>query len=534
MTSKAGVSHRKGLSGRWLVGGVAVIVLTVVAALYLSGTFSRSSTSGASATDTTPVTLGNLVATVSGSGSVAAKQTLNLSFQASGAVSEVLVEEGDVVKAGQALARLDDRNLQLQLESARSSLDSARARLVQAEKGNATAAELAAAQASVRSAQANYDKLAAGGSPAEVASAQAAVRSAQSAYAAATAAAGTRDSQLASAAATLEKATVVLQQKQAAYDRVAHMPNIGMMSQSVELQQATIEYEQAKANYDSLSRTTGVDAQSKVDSAAAQLASARATLAKLTPSAGDLAAAQASLESAKANLAKLTGAATETELTIQQAAVAQAEQSVRQAELSLANAELKAPFDGIVSQVNIVPGSVASMGASALTLINRSPLHVDLKLSENDVARVQTGQAVQLTIQSLGGRGIDGQVTYVAPAAENSNGVVTYAVRVSFPDADPAVKVGMTADLSIVTAQKDNVLLVPSTALLPKGAGHVVKVQGTDAQGRAVTEERDVQIGQSDGANTEILSGLQAGERVVTLPTSGAAPSRSGFGPFGG
>jgi multidrug efflux pump subunit AcrA (membrane-fusion protein) len=106
---------------------------------------------------------------------------------------------------------------------------------------------------------------------------------------------------------------------------------------------------------------------------------------------------------------------------------------------------------------------------------------------------------------------------------------VTYAVRVSFPDTDTRVKVGMTANLSITTAKKDNVLLVPNTALLPKGAGHTVQVLGADG---ITTTEVEVQTDLSDGTNTEITSGLKAGDKVVANPN--ATKTTSGGGPFGG
>ena len=71
-------------------------------------------------------------------------------------------------------------------------------------------------------------------------------------------------------------------------------------------------------------------------------------------------------------------------------------------------------------------------------------MHVDLKLSENDVAKVQLGQPVTLTIDALKDWKASGSVSYIAPSAENSNDVVTYRVRVDFPDDDARVKVGMT------------------------------------------------------------------------------------------
>jgi len=103
-------------------------------------------------------------------------------------------------------------------------------------------------------------------------------------------------------------------------------------------------------------------------------------------------------------------------------------------------------------------------------------------------------------------------------------------VRISFPDNDPKVKVGMTADMNIVTAQKPGVLLAPNTALLPKGTGRVVQVPATDARGRPTTpREVEVKTGLSDGTMTEILSGLSEGDQVINLPDNGA-PRRAGGG----
>ena len=463
---------------------------------------------------------------------------MNLAFQAAGTVTNVLVKEGDVVQARQVLARLDDRNLQLQVASSRSSLDSAQARLQQAQQGNARAEDLSAAKAQVASAQASFDKLSKGPAGTDLAAAQAAVDSAQAAYDAAVATGGTSSSQFAASSAALQKAEASLRQAQANYDRIAGAPDAGRRPESLALQNATIDYQQAKANYDSLSQTVRTDARSRIESAAAQLAQATANLAKLTPTADDLTVAGASLDQAKANLAKLTASATATDLRIQQATVTQAEQALKQAELALDNAALKAPFAGIVTQINVVPGSTANSGAPALRLINRSPLHVDLKLTENDVAKVQIGQPVKITVQSLGGWETAGRVSFIAPAAENINGVVTYVVRVSFADSDARVLIGMTADLSIEVARKDNVLLVPNTALLPKGTGRVVYVASgngaVDAAGQTTTSEVDVQVGISDGTNSEIVAGLSDGQVIIALPNSSSIRSSGAGGMFGG
>lgn len=523
--------RRRSSSRRWIVLAVVVVVAVLVGVFLLRGTSSRAATD---APATTTVTRGSLVATVAGSGSVAAEQSVNLPFASAGTVTEVLVKDGDSVKTGQVLAKLDDRAAQLQVASAQSSLDSAMARLQQSQEGNARTEDLAAANAQLAAAQANYDKAARGGTAADRAAAQAAVKSAQTAYDAAVKAAGSSGSQLEAARAALEKTANALRQAQANYDRVASSPDIGRRPESIALQNATVDHDQALANYNALQNTADTDAQSRIASASAQLAQAKANLNKLNPSEEDLAAAKANLDQAKATVAKLTAPATALDQLIAQAAVSQAEAALKQAELALDNTQLKAPFDGVVAQVSIVPGSAASAATPALRLLNRNPLHVDLRLSENDVAQVQSGQEVTLTIQSLGDWSTTGQVSYISPAADNNNGLVTYAVRVSFADNDPRVKVGMTSDLKIVTDRKGDVLLVPNTALLPKGSGRVVQVPVTDAKGNPATQEVEVQTGLTDGTQTEILSGLQEGQKIITLPSNGASRGGGMRGLFGG
>ncbi len=454
---------RSFLRRRWALGCLVLIVVAIGAVLVI-GNLNKSATA-LTPPGTVVVTRGDLVASITGSGTIAAEQSLNLSFPNGGTVTQVLVKPGESVKPGQTLAQLDDRNLQIQLANAQAGLASAQARLIQAQQGNARPEEIAAAQAAVKSAQAAYD---------------AALKSA-----------GTSASQLVAGKAALKKAEVALAQAQAVFDTVAWRPDIGMLPQSQTLQNATIDYNQAKANYEALVATAETDADSKVQSAMAQL------------------------EQAKTNLAKLTAPATETDLAIQKASVAQAEQTLKQAQLSLDAAILRAPFGGIMTTVSIIPGGQVGAGTTVATLIDRSTLHVDLRVNENDVVRVQTGHPVSLTIDSLSDWRTQGAVTYVAPASEVVNGVVTYAVRVSFPDTDSRVKVGMTTNLNIITARKEKVLLVPNSALLPKDAGRVVQLPGADGK---PPREVDVQIGLSDGVQTEIMSGLNEGDRILGAP----------------
>lgn len=564
---RAGGSHR----GRWLAAGAAVLVLAVIAGVLVLR--SRSASSAAStATATTAVATSSIIATVSGSGSVAAAQALDLPFQTSGTVTKVLVQAGDSVEAGQVLAQLDTRDLDLQVASAQAQLEAAKLKLGQTEQAEVQPTDLQAQQAAVASAKAQLAsaqaQLAALRNPtaSAIGDADSAIQQAQISLQA------TRDSSSAAktrAEQDLQKATAALTQAQSKYSTALqnwqHVQDEGtdptnptktdasgkskpnslndaqrqqyydaFVQAQAALQSAETGVQQAQLSYDSARQSEITNVQQ----AEAKLADAERQLAALkSPNATDLvqkqasvAQAKASLDQAEANLAKLTAPGTSSDIAIQNASVTQAEQSLAQAQLKHDMATLKAPFAGVVTAVNVVPGSTAGSSSAVVSLIDRSTLHVDLKLSENDVAKVSLDQPVTLTIDALKGWKADGTVTYIAPSAESSNGVVTYAVRVSFPDGDARVKVGMTANLTITVNEHDNVLVVPSSALLPKGAGHVVQVRQADG----TTKEVEVETGLTDGVNTEIVSGLKAGDKVVTTPSTVTSSSQRRGGPFGG
>lgn len=511
---------------RWLLIGIGAIVIGIGAA-FVSSNQTRASTSTRAVTTTT-VSTGTITQTVSGNGSVTANQSVDLAFQASGVVQDVAVKAGDTVTSGQTLAALDAGALQSAVASAQASLASAQATLDAKLKGSATAQEITAAQAAVDSAQKAYDAKVAGPTKQALASAQASVASAQAAYAAAQQDAAAGDSTLRSLKASLDQAQVALQKAQAAYDKIAWRSDVGASSEASDLQDATIAYQKALADYNAQLTTSAPDATSSIATAKANLQSAEETLANLTPSDADIAAAKATLESAKATLAGLTEPASDTDIAIAQASVDSAQQTFKQAQLNLAQATLTAPFDGVISEMDVVRGSTAS--GTALVLMNTDPMHVEMKLSENDVVKVAVGQNVALTSDALASWKASGTVSYVAPSGTTSNGVVTYLVRVDFKNTDQRIKAGMTLNVDITTAQKDNVLVVPSAAILPEGNGHIVQTVGSDGK----TQNVQVQTGITDGTHTEIVSGVSAGEKIAALPSSTTTTSSSSGGRPGG
>jgi HlyD family secretion protein len=143
-------------------------LLAILAALVAGGIYIWRSqvAAGPAPTASAPVTLGDLTVQIESSGAIQPARSVDLPFQASGQIKEVLVEPGDQVQAGQALARLDDQELRLQVQQAEADLKTAEARLSKATHGESTPLDLAAAESKLQAALAQIEKTRSGGSTA--------------------------------------------------------------------------------------------------------------------------------------------------------------------------------------------------------------------------------------------------------------------------------------------------------------------------------------------------------------------------------
>jgi HlyD family secretion protein len=309
-----------------------------------------------------------------------------------------------------------------------------------------------------------------------------------------------------------------------------------------DITQAQAAVDQAKASLDKLKRgptdTDLAKAQAAIDSA-------RATLNDLLagPKQTDLQKAQAQVDSAVATLRDLQAGAKPSDLETALAALKQAQAQRDLAQVNLDQATVKAPFAGVVTQVNVVPGQVTSGGGSTAAstttatsttaqfeVVDDSQLHIDVNVSESDAANVQPGQAALITLDSVPGAPQQGTVDRVNPVAVTTSNVTAFPVRIVFTTNNPAVKPGANATVQIVTRTAANVLVVPSRAVTNINGQPAVTVLFNNA-----TFLVPIRTGITDGRNTEVQSGLQEGDTVV-LPAAGAArpAGATGFGPPGG
>lgn len=204
--------------------------------------------------------------------------------------------------------------------------------------------------------------------------------------------------------------------------------------------------------------------------------------------------------------------------------ITQRENALRDARETLANYFIRAPFSGTVATLDARKGDSLTTGSIVSTFITKDKI-AEVSLNEVDVAKVRAGQSVTLTFDAVEGLTISGKVAEVDTVGTVTQGVVSYAVKISFDTDDERVRPGMSVSASIVTDVKLDTLLVPSSAIKTQGDTTYVEVfdpalsSETGAQGTlsATPPTRvTVTVGGTNDTMTEILSGVDVGAQVVT------------------
>jgi HlyD family secretion protein len=460
-----------------------------------------------------PIQQDTVLATINATGRIEPKAEVGLDFETNSIVAQVFVERGQRVSAGTELARLETGDLELNVRRARAELERAKAQLDQLFRP-ALAEEVASARLVVDSARANLDHVLAGPRQDEIDSGQAAVNSAQANLDQVLA--GPSEDDITVAAANLRRAQIALKEAQWAYDQVAYRGDVGSLPQAAQLEQATIDHETALANYN-LAVRGPTDAD--IAAARSQLAQTQSSLAQLlkSPTQAEIASARSQLAQAEASLAGLLEDPSETDVAAAQAAVDVAQIGLEQAELDLAKASLLAPVDGLVTEINIEAGERLPSGESAVVLTDLSAYHINVEVDEIDISRIALDQSVAINLDAIPDEEFKGHVSDISPAPIQgaSSGIVAYDVVVALDSDDPRLLPGMTADATIETKRLENVLVVPNRAVsVDRSSGEpVTYVEKIDEQGNPTRVE--IQLGLRNETVSQVLSGLEAGDRIV-------------------
>lgn len=461
---------------------IAVVIVAIVAA---GGYFYLNRNGAAIQYRTSAAVLGTVTQTIPISGNLTPVNQTDLDFAGSGKVQALNVVAGQTVKAGEVLASLDPVSLQGSLTQAQATLTSAQAKL-SLDRAGATAQSLNQAQASVNTAQVQLQ------------------------------------SDQTSQSDTLAVNAQMVAQAKSAMDSAQD--------------QAALTT--AQNNY----QAAQVKAQQSNDQARSQVN--RDTVA---------------LQNAQASLAVLKQGTTSQQIQIDQSQVAVDQVNVDNAQRALNQTTLTAPNDGVVSAVNIAvniavgqttsaSGSAASgsSGASgsaasgsgaaasgsssssthAISILTPGAYAVTGAVSDAQIGQIALGQTARITPAGATDA-LTGKVTYIAAVATVTSGVATFAVTVTIDGSNPSLHAGTSASVSIIVNQASEVLTVPTSALR---SGNSLQVL---VNGKA--EIRTVTVGASDALRTQIMSGLNPGDEVITATVSSSVPTtNSGGGLFGG
>lgn len=223
-----------------------------------------------------------------------------------------------------------------------------------------------------------------------------------------------------------------------------------------------------------------------------------------------------------ASLEKTKEGPSEIELNSANLSIEQRKNSLKDARENLANCSIRAPFDGTIAKLNIKKGDTVSANAAVATLITKQRT-ATISLNEVDVSNVAVGQKATLTFDAVSNLTIPGEVSEVDTIGTVSQGVVTYNVKILFGTQDARVKPGMSVTASVITAVKTDVLLVPNSAIKTRGdSSYIEQIAGqaaTNAQEIASPvppKKKFVEVGISNDSETEIISGLNEGELIVS------------------
>lgn len=210
--------------------------------------------------------------------------------------------------------------------------------------------------------------------------------------------------------------------------------------------------------------------------------------------------------------------------------VVSAKEEVQRAQTNLGYATITSPIDGVVLSKSVEEGQTVAASFSTPELFtiaqDLTNMQVVANVDEADIGDVKEGERVTFTVDAYHDDTFEGEVKQVRQEATTTNNVVTYEVVISAPNADLKLKPGLTANVTIYTAERKGVLSVPSKALRftpqKETVGKMKIVDVANAKNKVWTIEGNsivahkVNIGMTDGTNTQIVGGIAEGTKVVT------------------
>jgi macrolide-specific efflux system membrane fusion protein len=227
--------------------------------------------------------------------------------------------------------------------------------------------------------------------------------------------------------------------------------------------------------------------------------------------------------------------AAEISVTVAEENIKSALASYNNEKSNYADRKVTSPIDGTVNEINIKNGddlsrlSSSSDSSAPIIIGDLNTLKAQVEINEVDIANVAIGQKASLTLNAIDGLSLTGKVEKVDSIGALSSGVVSYNVIISLDSLDPRIKSEMSVSAAIITDVKQDVVLVPNSAIKTQNGNTYVQILNGQTP-----ENKTVKVGLANDVQTEILSGLNVGDNVVTQTvnsntTTASATSSSGL-----
>ena len=459
---------------RWLMGLIASGVLIVGTTATIQTIQQKNKPLDVTKL-TVPVEAKSVTVRITASGKVQPVQSVNISPKSPGLLAYLNVEQGDTVKQGQIIARMDNSEIKMRILQYQANLAQAKAQLAESEAGSRPE-EIAQAKARVDQAKAQLAIIRDGNRLQEIQQAQAQVDSA--------------------------KASVALTQSRV--KRYQDLAKDGAISQD-SLEQYVSENSKAKANLEEAQR--------------------RLSLLKVGNRNQDIQKQAAIVNQEKEGLRKLENGNRPQEIARLKAAVASAEAQLKQQQVQLEDTIIRAPFSGIVTQRYATVGGYVSPAISASSNASATStsivalakgLEVLANVPEVDISQIKQQQKVEITIDAYPEDVFQGQVRLIAPEAVVDQNVTSFQVRVAINTGAEKLRSGM--NVSEVTFLGNNIkdaLLIPQELIVTRKGKTGVWLLGEKNK----PQFRLVTIGANIDNQIQVLDGLKAGDRVfIDLP----------------
>ncbi len=535
------------------------IIIIVLVAFSIAGFFLYKNKDTKVTYLTEKVKRGQLIQTVEATGVVESANKISLNFKTTGRVSEVKVKLGDNVQTGQILASLEARALRSRIADAQASLQQAQANYDKVKAG-ASIQDVSVSENNLREKETaliasqndlenllskketelkslkstllitlNNEIVIAEGSMETVnnilansdaqetlgsSNPQYLIKALNSQEAANAATDSSRlaifalettnsDEQIITAADNL--VSVLDQVKVSLQDTLNVLENTptsyNLSETELDTFKSSIKAEQVKNNTSRINVNTSLSNFSNKKAVYEELVSSAEDAVNKAEKA--LAVAQSQLDLKKAP-------AREFDLRLYEAQIKQAQANLSLAQSNFEDTIIKAPSTGVITKINYKVGEQSSLAEPALEMISEANFEIKVDIPESDIAKVQVGQKADITLDAFGDERIfGGTVTFIEPAETNIQDVVYYKVTVQFKDKDQ-VKSGMTANLTIITASKEDVLIIPLRAIKQRADTKFVEVLENN-----LPAEKKVEVGLKGDSGIEIVSGVNENEEVI-------------------